>query len=202
MTFHQGVNMSTAPEATEKPSLAQKKAGEAKSLMADVRSEFGADGKDMAKKLASGNVKGAASTVDKVLDADPAAKGINIAQKAASRKAGDLAGKVGGKAGKAVAQDTTKIAAEAAKGASKGSAAAGIGAAPGAVLGATKGASQTKTGRWVLAIMLLPVIAYLAFVMILPLLFVTAMVDGGEQEEQSENVNDAEEEAEDIANRP
>lgn len=168
----------TAPEAHDEPRAA-KDGG--KSLMADIASEYGTGGKDKAKKLAG---------VDKALDSDIASKGINLAQKAASAKAGDMAQSIGGKTGKAVAQDTTKIAAEAAKGATKGAAAGGVGAVPGAITGAAKGAAQTKTGRIALIVALVPVLLYFAFISLMPLLFILVISSGGEQEEESGVISD------------
>lgn len=154
--------------------------------MSDMASEYGRDGKEQAKKLAGGDPK----SIDTALDRDVASKGINLAQKAASAKAGDMAQSLGGQTGRTVAQDTTKIAAETAKGVTKGAAAGGVGAVPGAITGAAKGAAQTKTGRITVVVILVPVIAYFAFISLLPLLLMTVLTSGGEQGEQNDNVSE------------
>lgn len=169
------MSTTSAPEAST-----GSRAAKPDNLMSDLRSEFGTDGKDTARKLA-----GAGGAASKVLDADPWSKSINVAQKAASRKAGDLAENVGGKTGKTITQDATKIAAETAKGASKGAAAGGIGAAPGVIAGAAKGAAQTKTGRIAVIVVLVPFILYFAFISLLPLLFLIVLTSGGEQQEDT-----------------
>lgn len=176
------------PEVTGEQSRPPKGEGLTGSIMSDVRAGFGADGKDRAKQLAGGGVGDKDGPASGALDFDPASRGINIAQKAASRRAGEMASKVGGETGRQVAQDTTKIATEAAKGAAQGAAAGGVGAVPGALMGAAKGAGKTKTGRIVVLVALVSVALYLAAMMLLPLLFMMVTINGGEDEQQRDNV--------------
>ncbi|MGO1523624.1 MAG: hypothetical protein ACTHV8_08015 [Nesterenkonia sp.] len=180
------MSLTAASEETGGGKGTQKANSQTEDIMADMASEYGRDGKDQANKLAGGNSAG----IDKALDSDPASKGINLAQRAASAKAGDMAQGIGGQTGKTVAEDTTKIAAETAKGATKGAAAGGVGAVPGAITGAAKGAAQTKTGRITAVVILVPVIGYFAFISLLPLLFVLVLSSGGEQSEETGVLSD------------